>query len=99
MVLYIWHMDLQEVIILKTDIKQIENSLWKVHRLRGVEYTLISQNVRCLGGIAQNVENIIPEVVNINDEGIKRVSYNELVGLLIDAIKEQQEDIKNLKIF
>ncbi len=76
--------------ILKTDIEPIENALWKVQQLRGVEYTLISEHIRCLGVIAQEVENIIPKVVNINDNGIKGVSYNGLVGLLINAIKEQQ---------
>jgi hypothetical protein len=84
-------------IILKTDIEPIENALWKVQQLRGVEYTLISENIRCLGVIAQEVEHIIPEVVNINDNGIKGVSYNGLIGLLINAIKEQQQKINNLK--
>jgi hypothetical protein len=97
--------------ILKTDIEPIENALWKVQQLGGVEYTLISEHTRYLGVIAQEVENIIPEVVNINDNGIKGVSYNGIVGLLINAITEQQtsfvlerakrveqqEEINNLK--
>ena len=84
-------------IILKTDIEPIENALWKVQQLRGVEYTLIRENTRCFGVIAQEVEHIIPEVVNINDNGIKGVSYNGLIGFLINAIKEQQQEINNLK--
>ncbi len=96
---------------LKTNIEPIENALWKVQQFRGIEYTLISENTRCLGVIAQEVEHIIPEVVNTNDKGIKGVSYNGLIGLFINAIKEQQtlfvlerakrveqqEEINNLK--
>jgi hypothetical protein len=82
---------------LKTDIEPIQNALWKVQQLRGVEYTLISENVRCLGVIAQEVEHIIPEIVSENDNGVKGVCYNGLIGLLINAMKEQQEEINNLK--
>jgi hypothetical protein len=80
---------------LKTDIKTIENALWKVKQLRGVEYTHTIEKTRNIGLIAQEVEYIIPEVVIENTEGTKGISYANLVSVLINAIKEQQEIIDN----
>jgi hypothetical protein len=47
--------------------------------------------------IAQEVEQILPEVVREDDEGIKSVDYGNMVGLLIEAIKEQQTHINRLQ--
>lgn len=84
---------------IKTDITTIDNALWKVSQLRGVEYTHIQEGIRSIGVIAQEVENIIPEIVYTDTErdNLKSVNYSGLVGLLINAIKEQQEEINNLK--
>ena len=80
---------------IKTDISTIENALWKVQQLRGVEYTRIEENMREIGLIAQEVEYIIPEAVSENEEtGLKGVNYNGLVGLLINAIKELNEKVE-----
>ena len=53
-----------------------------------------------MGVIAQEVEKIIPEVVRTREDGLKAVAYSEMIGLLIEAIKEQQVliDNQNLKI-
>ena len=53
-----------------------------------------------MGIIAQEVEKVIPEVVRTREDGLKTVAYNEIIGLLIEAIKEQQVliDNQNLKI-
>jgi hypothetical protein len=49
--------------------------------------------------IAQEVELIIPEAVSVNEvDNIKCISYNSLVGLLIEAIKDQQKQINELKL-
>jgi ribonuclease PH len=50
-----------------------------------------------IGVIAQEVEEVVPDVVNTNGEGIKSVKYGNLVGVLIEAIKEQQTQIDELK--
>lgn len=50
-----------------------------------------------MGVVAQEVEAIVPEVVRTTPEGRKTVAYHELVGLLIEAIKEQQVQIEELK--
>ena len=87
---------------LKTNIKTIDNALDKTLKLRGVEFDRVDIEDHQIGLIAQEVEKIIPEVVH-GDE-TKSVSYGNLVGLLIEAIKEQnveinklKKDIKNLK--
>ena len=80
---------------LKTNIKTIPNALDKVSRLRGVEYDRIDYDNHEIGVIAQEVEKVIPEVVADNN-GTKAVAYGNLVGLLIEAIKEQNQKIDNL---
>jgi len=81
---------------LKTNIKTIDNALEKTCLLRGVSFTYIQENKDSIGLIAQEVENIIPEVVHEYD-GIKSLAYSNLVGLLVEAIKEQQVQINELK--
>jgi hypothetical protein len=80
---------------LKENVITIENALDKVLSLRGVEYDRKDSGEHQIGVIAQEVEKIIPEVV-YGDE-IKSVAYGNLVGLLIEAIKEQQKEIEGLK--
>ncbi len=82
---------------IKTNIKTIENSLEKTLLLRGVEYNdfRIEPEKKRIGLIAQEVELIIPEVVRTDDDGLKGIEYQILVGLLIEAIKEQQNKLMN----
>jgi Chaperone of endosialidase len=85
---------------IKSNIKTIENALEKTLLLRGVEYNnfKIEPDKKCLGLIAQEVELIIPEVVSVNEvDNIKCISYTSLVGVLIEAIKQQQQQINELK--
>ena len=81
---------------IKTDIKTIENSLFKVLNLRGIEYSDIREGCRHIGLIAQEVEGVIPEVVYTNNEGIKAISYANMAGLFVNAFKEMNEIILNL---
>jgi hypothetical protein len=81
----------------KKDVYTIKNALEKTLALRGVNYTLIENDKRSIGVIAQEIEKIIPEVVSTNEQGTKSVSYGNIVGLLIEAIKEQQKQIEQLK--
>jgi hypothetical protein len=83
---------------LKDNIEIIGNALDKVCQIRGVTYTLKASNSRRHAGvIAQEVEKILPEVVIENEEGIKSVAYGNLVGLLIEAIKELKAEVNALK--
>jgi len=85
-------------ITLKKNIEVIPNALDKVMQLRGVTFDRKDiETSRQSGVIAQEVEKVLPEVVATNDEGIKSVAYGNMVGLLIEAIKEQQQQIDELK--
>jgi hypothetical protein len=81
----------------KENIFTIDNALDKVLSLRGVEYNKIGETDKSIGVIAQEVEKIIPQVVRDDEEGMKSVAYGNMVGLLIEAIKEQQKQIDELK--
>jgi|MDTB01.3.fsa_nt_gb hypothetical protein len=78
---------------LKSDIRTIDNALNKVCDLRGVFYT--KDGEAGTGVIAQEIENILPEVVQ-NGE-YKSVAYGNIVGVLIEAIKELRNEVKSLK--
>lgn len=82
---------------LKINIETISDALTKVLSLRGVEYDRIDNGDRQIGVIAQEVEKIIPEVVYPKsgpDYETKSVAYGNLIGLLIEAIKELNQKIE-----
>jgi hypothetical protein len=84
----------------KTDIVTIDNALEKVTNLRGVYYTRIDDTARGrqTGVIAQEINQVLPEVVTYaSDVDEYGVSYGNIVGVLIEAIKEQQTQIEELK--
>lgn len=85
---------------LKTDVNVIENAIDKVSALRGVTFMRKDQadSGRQTGLIAQDVETVMPEAVRrMPDSGMLSVAYGNLVGLLVEAIKEQQKQIDDLK--
>jgi len=82
---------------LKEGIEVIPEALSKVRQIRGVTFTRNDQDNerRHAGVIAQEVEAVLPEVVHYNEEAdVKTVAYGNMVGLLIEAIKEQQTQIE-----
>jgi len=80
---------------LKTNIQSISNPIDKILQINGVTFNWRENNKPSVGIIAQEIEKIFPELVN--GENPKTVNYNGLIGLLIEAIKEQQIEINNLK--
>ena len=73
----------------KEDIKTLENALEKTQALNGVSYTDKASKEKRIGLIAQEIKEVIPEVVFVNgDDQIHSVAYGNLVGLLVQAIKE-----------
>jgi len=95
---------------LKDNIKTIDNALDKVMALRGVEFdwnATSRSGQHDIGLIAQEVEKVIPEVVREkklqtgeftdNEKTFKTIDYDKMVGVLIEAIKEQQQQINELK--
>ena len=86
---------------LKTDIKNIENSLDKVMKMQGVYYKRndIENSKEQIGVLAQDMENVLPQVVLTADDEMKTksVDYGKLCAVLIEAIKELKEEINKLK--
>ena len=97
---------------LKKDIQQLDSALDKVLKLRGVSYywknaeELAAINGKELFGfddkkhigvIAQEVEAVVPELVVTGKDGFKSVTYENIAPLLIEAIKEQQAEIEELR--
>jgi hypothetical protein len=84
----------------KENIRTIGDALNKVISIRGVYFTRNDQEDKIkvhTGVIAQEVETVLPEVVSEDNEGKKNVAYGNMVGLLIEAIKEQQLQITELR--
>ena len=80
---------------LKSDIETIPDALEKILSIRGVTFDMNGR--RGTGVIAQDLEQVLPEAVHDNEETeLKSVAYGNVVGLLIEAIKEQQRQIDNL---
>jgi len=96
---------------LKENIHGIQNALDKVLKLQGVTYNLkqSSSTVNSsgqiisypsslkMGLIAQAVERVAPEVVTTTSDGLKTVAYGNLVGLLIEAIKQEDAKLTGLQ--
>ena len=82
----------------KTDIQKIENALNKVQQLNGYTFTRtdLLDAPRQTGVIAQEVLEVLPEAVSGNEKDHYSVAYGNMVGLLIEAIKEQQNLIEEL---
>jgi len=84
-------------ISLKKDIKPISNALDKVLQLQGVRFNWKDTNKPSIGLISQDVEKIFPEIVSTDEQGLKSIEYAKLVAPLIEALKEQQKEIEELK--
>lgn len=80
---------------LKTNIETVENALDKISNLRGVSFDWKESGESSYGVIAQELEQIFPELVK--NGKVKSVNYNGLVGILIEAIKELSNEVKELK--
>ena len=86
---------------LKEDIEVIDNAVDKIKQLKGITYTLKSDGNRLTGLVAQDLEKVLPEAVytekdiETKDEHLA-IRYGNTVGLLVEAIKEQQEQIEAL---
>ena len=80
---------------LKTDVATIDNALDKVSKMRGVMYTRKDTGLRGTGVIAQEIQEVLPEVV-MEGETLS-VAYGNIVGVLIEAIKELEARVKQLE--
>lgn len=89
----------------KKNITPINNSLDKILKLQGVYYdwkikefpNKDFENKKQVGFIAQDVEKVIPELVRTDNDGYKSLDYQKMVAFLVEAVKEQQKQIDELK--
>ena len=79
---------------LKTDVEPVSDALDRVRKLRGVTFTRRDTSSRGIGLVAQELAPIVPEAVMTHDDGLMSVAYGNLVGLLIEAIKELADQTK-----
>lgn len=88
---------------LKTDISNITDPITKINMINGVNFTWLENpevhgnSGRDVGVIAQEIQKVLPEVVTTRDNGYKAVKYEKIVPLLIEAIKDLQKQINELK--
>jgi hypothetical protein len=99
---------------LKANINTISNALYKLDQIRGVsfDYTapaavrdqmaepaaLPEDGTRSIGVLAQEIEVVLPELVSTDAQGYKSVEYANLAGFLIQVNKEQEAEIKQMKL-
>ena len=85
---------------LKANVTSLGKTLSRLLLIDGKKYTLkTDESVEKIGLLAQDIQKIFPELVNESgdDQGILSINYQGLVPILINAIKEQQKELKELK--
>ncbi|MCR4438964.1 MAG: tail fiber domain-containing protein [bacterium] len=83
----------------KTNVNPIQGALSKVQSLRGVSFDWKADGKHDIGLVAEEVGEVIPEVVTYEENGkdARSIDYGRLVAVLIEAIKEQQQEIQRLE--
>ncbi len=86
----------------KDNLQAITNPIDKVKSLTGYTFTWNDKHEQFngnndIGVVAQEVEKVLPEIVDTRDNGYKAVKYEKMVALLIEAVKDQQKQIDELK--
>jgi len=86
----------------KDNLQAITNPIDKVKSLTGYTFTWNDKHEQFngnddIGVVAQEVEKVFPEIVDTRDDGYKAVKYEKMVALLIEAVKDQQKQIDELK--
>jgi len=88
----------------KTNIVNIQEPIEKINKINGVSFDWIEDELNHgnkghdIGVIAQEIEAILPEIVNTRDSGMKAVKYEKIIPLLIEGIKDLQKQINELKL-
>jgi hypothetical protein len=83
----------------KKNLKIIDNALQKIQKINGYIYERIDTGKIESGLIAQEVLKIIPEVINKNNDDYYSISYGNMMGLIVESIKELKFIINNIILF
>lgn len=82
----------------KDKLQVIEEPLEKIKSLTGFTYDRTDINTkRQVGLVAQDVLSVLPEAVSEDSEGMLSINYGNLAGLFVEAIKELQNEVKELR--
>jgi len=89
----------------KKDIQPLTNVLSNIQKIRGVNYYWKTSDFpdrdftsdKQIGVIAQEVEQVYPELIKTDNDGFKSMDYMSLTAILLEAVKEQQNEIDALK--
>ena len=79
---------------LKDNITAVQNPLDILAAISGVQFNWKSNGKEAVGVLAQEIEKVLPQIVNTNADGYKAVSYDSLIPILIEAIKELAAKVK-----
>ncbi|MBK6297475.1 MAG: tail fiber domain-containing protein [Sphingomonadales bacterium] len=82
---------------LKADVETITGALDRVRKLRGVTFSRRETGNRGVGLIAQELAPIVPEAVMTHEDGLLSVAYGNLVGVLIEAVKDLADKVERLE--
>ena len=82
---------------LKKNVKTVTGALATVDALRGVSFEWKEGSAKAIGMIAQEVQEVIPDVVTTDDNGYLGIKYTNVIGVLVEAIKELKADFEDYK--
>lgn len=81
----------------KTNVGPLDGALQAVENLRGVSFDWKGSGKHDIGMIAEEVASVVPAAVAFDDQGAQGIDYTSLTALLIEAVKEQQQQIRELQ--
>jgi hypothetical protein len=81
----------------KTDIIIIDSAISTINKIEGVEFNWVDNGYKSAGVIAQQLEQILPHLVETDTEGLKSVNYNGIIGYLIQSVKELSAKVDSLE--
>jgi len=81
----------------KTAVQSIPDALEQIMQLQGITFSWIRSGEPSLGFIAQDVEQVIPHLVSTDGQGYKSLDYGKITPVLVEAVKEQQQIIEQLR--
>ena len=81
----------------KTNIKIIDNALEITENLKGVTFDWVENGLPSAGLIAQDVEKYLPQLVANSSENVKSLNYDGIIGVLVEAVKDLSQRVKELE--
>lgn len=82
---------------LKTNISIITNATATINTIEGVEFNWKDSGQKSAGFIAQRIEEVLPQLVATNQEGMKSVNYSAIIAYLVETVKELDQRVKALE--